>query len=62
LRTRPASQAIIRRCRDIGAQKSKAGSSFSRLCWLTGPASVKNALLPADWGGELAEIEGRFGE
>ncbi len=23
---------------------------------------VKNALLPADWGGDLAEIEGRFGE
>ena len=23
---------------------------------------VKKALLPADWGGDLAEIEGRFGE
>jgi putative transposase len=23
---------------------------------------VKNALLPADWGGHLSEIEGRFGE
>jgi putative transposase len=23
---------------------------------------VKNALLPADWGGDLAEIDGRFGE
>ena len=23
---------------------------------------VKNAWLPADWGGDLAEIEGRFGE
>jgi hypothetical protein len=23
---------------------------------------VKNALLPADWGGDLAEIEGRFGK
>jgi putative transposase len=23
---------------------------------------VKNDLLPADWGGNLAEIEGRFGE
>jgi hypothetical protein len=23
---------------------------------------VKNAVLPADWGGDLAEIEGRFGE
>ena len=23
---------------------------------------VKNASLPADWGGDLAEIEGRFGE
>jgi len=23
---------------------------------------VKSDLLPADWGGDLAEIEGRFGE
>jgi len=23
---------------------------------------VRNAVLPADWGGDLAEIEGRFGE
>jgi putative transposase len=23
---------------------------------------VKNGLLPADWGGDLAQIEGRFGE
>jgi REP-associated tyrosine transposase len=23
---------------------------------------VKNDLLPADWGGDLAKIEGRFGE
>jgi hypothetical protein len=23
---------------------------------------VKNALLPADWGRDLAEIEGRFGD
>ena len=23
---------------------------------------VKNGLLPADWGGDVGEIEGRFGE
>ena len=38
LRTPSASRAIIRRCHDIGAQKSKAAYSFSRLCWLTDPA------------------------
>ena len=84
-----SSHAIFGRCRDIGAQKSKAGFSFirgdadferhvdythfnpvkhgyvTRVCdW---PYSsfhryVKSDLLPADWGGDLAEIEGRFGE
>ena len=31
--------SVIRRRRDIGAQQSEAGRSFSRLRWLTGPAS-----------------------
>jgi len=94
-----SSHAIIRRCRDIAAQTSKAGYSFSRLCLLTGRARclsnisnacgrfihfnplkhgyvgrvcdwpyssfhryLRNDLLTADWGGDLAEIEGRFGE
>jgi hypothetical protein len=26
------------------------------------PSVVNNALLSADWGGDLAEIEDRFGE
>jgi len=38
LRTLSACHVMIRRCRDIGAQTSKAGYSFSRLCLLTGRA------------------------
>ena len=41
-------RAILRtRCRDIGAQKSKAGYSFSRLCLLTVQTGCLSSILSA---------------
>jgi hypothetical protein len=52
---------LARRVESLRCEGSEAIGA-KRTCRERGSGSMKNGLLPADWGGDLGDIQGRFGE